>query len=67
VWWAENQGTLERSRVTGSYACGGGWMGRSRGGKPGLQGGRLRLLSARRGQSWWPEKGSVHGPKWLRR
>jgi hypothetical protein len=34
------------------------------GGKLGQQGEGLELMRAWRGQSWWPDKGSVHGPTW---
>jgi hypothetical protein len=60
VWWAENQGVSERNRVPGSQAYSRGWGSRSSGGKPEQQDGGLGL----RGQSWWPDKGSVHWHTW---
>jgi hypothetical protein len=46
-------------------ACGEGWRSRGRGGKLGQQCGGLGLMSAWRGQSSCPNKGSLHGPTWL--
>jgi hypothetical protein len=64
VWWAENGGVWERSRVPGCKACCGGLRSRDNGGKLGQKSGGLRLMSARRGQSWCPDKGSVHKRTW---
>jgi hypothetical protein len=38
--------------------------GRGSGEKPEQQRGGLGLRSSLRGQSWCPDKGSVHGPTW---
>jgi hypothetical protein len=43
------------------------WRRRGSRGEPGHQGGDSGLMSGRRGQSWCPDKGNVHGPAWPRR
>jgi hypothetical protein len=42
----------------------GGWRSRGSRVKPGQQSGGLGLANAWQGQSWYTDKGSVHGPMW---